>query len=350
MKLRKLCALLLATGLLALSACSDPAAGTTNTPSPGTSDSPQQGGEATIRVALATASGGLGDRSFNDSAWLGFQKAAEELNVEIQVVEPQSVTDYGTTLTALADQGFDFIMAAGNDWVETINTVAPKYPEIMFGGVNIECTLDNVAVAKFSDFEGGFLAGALAGMMTQTDTIGYLGGVDAPAIQRFLVGYQEGAAYVNEDITVLPTFVGSFADPGKGKEFSLELYNQDADIIYHGAGKSGEGLFEALMEVPDNCYAIGCDSDQDYIVEGRVLASTIKHVDVAAYDFIKSVVDGTFTSGDHIYNIANGGIDLSPMTYTADIVPQEVKDTLEDIKEKIVSGEIVITDVFELQE
>src|SRR5699024_6350089 len=111
MKLRKLFALLLATGLLALSACSDPAAGTTNTPSPGTSDSPQQGGEATIRVALATASGGLGDRSFNDSAWLGFQKAAEELNVEIQVVEPQSVADYGTTLTALADQGFDFIMA-----------------------------------------------------------------------------------------------------------------------------------------------------------------------------------------------------------------------------------------------
>lgn len=270
--------------------------------------------------------------------------------MEIKVVEPQSVADYASALTALADGGYDLIMAAGNDWVETVNTIAPKYPEVKFVGVNIACTLDNVAVAKFSDFEAGYMAGALAAMMSKTGTIGYLGGLDVPAIQRFLVGYQEGAQYAVPGIKILPAFVGAFNDPGKGKEFSLDLINQKADVIYHGAGKSGEGLFEAIKNAPEGYYAIGCDSDQDYIVEGKVLASTIKHVDVAAYDMIERVQEGTFTSGDHIYNVANRGIGLSPMTYTKDtIVPADVQTKLADIQSKIVSGEITITDVFQQQ-
>lgn len=301
-----------------------------------------------LKVALVTASGGLGDRSFNDTAWIGFQRANKELGVEIKVVEPQSVSDYPTTLTAVADGGYDFIMAVGNDWVDTLNTVAPKYPEIHFAGVNVDCQMDNVSVAKFSDFEAGFMAGSLAGMMTETEMVGYLGGMDVPAIQRFYVGYEEGAKYVNPEVNVISAFVGSFSDPGKGKEFALQMISQKADVIYHGAGKSGEGLFDAIKDAPDGYYAIGCDSDQDYIVEGKVLGSTIKRVDVAAYSMIKDMLDGTLQSGDIIYNLENGGIGFSEMKYTKDtVVSKEVQDKLQQIQDKIISGEIKITDVFE---
>lgn len=305
-------------------------------------------GDKQLKVALVTTSGGLGDRSFNDIAWIGFQKAEKELGVEVKVVEPQSVSDYPSALTAVADSGYDFIMAVGNDWVDTINTVAPKYPDIRFAGVNVNCQLENVSVAKFSDFESGFMAGALAGMMTKTGTVGYLGGMDVPAIQRFYVGYEEGAKYVNPDVNVLSAFIGSFTDPGKGKEFALEMISQKADVIYHGAGKSGEGLFDAIKDAPDGYYAIGCDSDQDYIVEGKVLGSTVKRVDVAAYSMIEAAMSGTLQSGDTIYNLKNGGIGFSEMKYTKDtVVPKEVQDQLKQIEEKIIAGEIQITDVFE---
>lgn len=337
----------------AISGCTggkDPApsgsASTTPSSSSAPATTPPEGKK--IRVALLTGSGGLGDRSFNDAAWRGFQKAETELGVEIKVIEPQTVSDYTNAITAAANGGFDFIMTGGNDWVETVNAVAPKYPDTMFGGINIAVTLDNVCVAKFSDFESGFLAGSLAAMVSQTGTVGYIGGMDAPAIQRFYVGYEEGAKYVKSDINVLPTFVGAFNDPGKGKEFALQLISQKADVIYHGAGKSGEGLFDAIKTAPEGYYAIGCDSDQDYIVEGKVLASTLKRVDVAAYDMIKSVQEGTFQSGDKIYNLANGGLGFSDMTYTKDtIVTKDMQDQIADITAKIISGEIKITDVFE---
>lgn len=282
-------------------------------------------GAPSLRVAMVTSAGGLGDRSFNDSGWRGFQQAEEELGVEIKVVEPESISDYQSTLTATAEGGYDFIMVLGNDWGETVSNVAPKYPDVLFGGINIDVELDNVCVAIFSDFEAGFLAGALAGNMTQTNTIGYLGGRDVPAIQRFYVGYEEGARYVNPDINVLVSYVGAFDDPGLGKEYSVQLIAQKADVIYHGAGKSGEGLFDAIKDAPEGYYAIGCDSDQDYIVEGRVLASTLKRVDVAAYTMIKEVLDNQFQSGKVVYNIANGGISFSDMTYTKDIIPKRCK-------------------------
>lgn len=300
-----------------------------------------------MKVALVTAVGGLGDRSFHDSAWEGFKKAEQELGVEIKVVEPTSVADFPTALRTVAESGYEFVMTVGSDWVDTVNELAPKYPDVKFGAININCDLDNVAVAKFSDFESGFLAGALAGLVTKTNKVGYIGGMDVPAIQRFKVGYEEGVQYVNPDAEVLVTYVGAFNDPGKGKEFAIQLYSQGADIIYHGAGKSGEGLFDALKDAEDGCYAIGCDSDQDYIVEGKVLASTLKRVDVACYNFIKMAVEDNFQGGESIYNLENGGIGFTDMKYTkGTAVSEDVVAKIEEIRKDIIDGKIVITDVF----
>lgn len=303
-------------------------------------------GAGDIKVALVTSAGGLGDRSFNDAAWEGFERAEAELGVEIKVVEPQSVADYSNSLSSVADSGFDFVMVVGNDWADTLTTVAAQYSDVKFAGVNINVEAPNVAIARFSDHEGSFLVGALAALMSDSGTIGFIGGSDVPAINRFFVGYEEGAKYAKSDINVLNSYVGSFADPGKGKEFALQQNNNGADIIFHAAGKTGEGLFEAVKEV-EKLFAIGVDQDQDYIAPGKVLSSMEKRVDVAAFDFINQVVEGNFVAEETIYGLAEDGVGLTDMEYTKEIISQEVLKQIDDIKEKIVNGEIEVTDVFE---
>lgn len=299
-----------------------------------------------VKVALVTSSGGLGDRSFNDAAWEGFKKAKEDLGVEIKVVEPQSVADYANSLKSVADSGFKFVMAIGNDWADALTTISAQYPDVKFAGVNITVDATNVAVARFGDHEGSFLVGALASLMSKTGTVGFIGGNDVPAINRFYAGFEEGAKYANPEIKVLKTFVGTFSDPGKGKEFALQLYSDGADIIYHASGKTGEGLFEAVKEV-DDLYAIGVDQNQDYIAEGKVLTSMEKRVDVAAYDLIKSITDNSFKAETKIYGLNEGGVGMTEMEFTKDLIPQEILDKLSEIREKISNREIKVTDIFE---
>lgn len=301
-----------------------------------------------IKVALLTSSGGLGDRSFNDSAYEGFKRAEEELGVEIKVIEPQSSADYLQSLKLVVNADYDFIMAVGNDWGDALNTVIPNYPDKKFAAVNIKNEADNLAVARFADHEGSFMVGALASLMSKSGTIGFIGGKDILPIGRFQTGFEEGAKYVNPDIKILPTYVGSFADPSKGKEFAVQLIGEGADIIFHAAGKTGEGLFEALKE-NEGVYGIGVDRDQDYIVEGKILTSMIKNVGSAAYDFIKQVKEGTFESGEKVYGLAEDGVGMSEMMYTKDKIPAEVHKKLEEIKQDIVDGKIVVTDLFKQQ-
>lgn len=302
----------------------------------------------TMKAVLLTSAGGLGDRSFNDSAYNGFKKAEEELGVEIKIIEPQSTADYLQSLKLAASTDAEFIMTVGNDWGDAINTVAPNYPDKKFAGVNINSEADNLAVARFADHEGSFLVGALASLMSESGTIGVIGGMDIPGINRFVVGFEEGAKYANSNIKVVPTYVGSFADPSKGKEFAKQLIGEGADVIFTAAGKSSEGLFEALKE-SEGIYGIGVDQDQDYIVEGKILTSMMKKVDVAAYKFIKEVKEGTFTSGLKVYGLAENGVGISEMKYTKDIIPTDVLEKLEDIKQQIIDGKIIVTDVFAQQ-
>ncbi len=298
-----------------------------------------------VKVALIASSSGLGDRSFNDGAWAGFQKAEKELGVEIQVVEPEGVADYQSAAASLANAGYQLIFATGNDWGDTITEVAAQYPEVCFVGLNVTATGDNVAVAQTADHQLGFLAGALAAMMSESGTVGYIGGKEVPSQVRFEVGYEEGVAYINESCKVLPTYVGAFNDPATGKEFALELINQGADVIFHTAGQSGGGMFEAVGET-DGVYAIGVDSNQDGIVEGKVLTSTLKNLDAIAYDMIERVVGGNFTSGTVVYDLTNGGVGLTDMEFTKDAIGEEKLAKLDEIKAGIIDGSIAVTDTY----
>ena len=213
-------------------------------------------------VTYITTNAGLGDRSFNDSAWAGLQKAEKELGVEISVIEPKAVSDYGTALVSAVNSGSDIILGFSASWTDTFTEYCTKYPDVYFGGLNCNAQADNLMNAVTGDHEGSFLAGALAAMMSKTGTIGAIGGMDGDNINRFLVGYEEGAKYVNPSIVVLKSYVGAFNDPAKGKEFALQLMNEGADVIYQVAGGTGMGVFEAAKENP-NLYAIGVDANRN---------------------------------------------------------------------------------------
>ena len=321
----------------------------------GGSSTAQTGGEdssaaddGTVKVTFITTETGLGDRSFNDSTWEGLQRAEEELGVEIALIEPDSVADTGTSIISAVNSGSDLILGFGASWTDAFEEYCQRFPDVYFGGLNCNVQADNLQVAKTADHEGSFLAGALAAMKSQTGVVGFIGGQDADNINRFYVGYEEGAKYVNPDISVLKSYVGSYTDPAKGKEYSLQLMNSGADIIFHAAGGTGEGLCAAVRE-NENLYAIGVDSDQDYIAEGKILTSVVKNCGNIAYDMVKSVQDGTFESGDKIYNLENGGVGLTEMQYTKDYIGEDTIQALEDLKGKIISGEIQVTDIFEEQ-
>ena len=340
MKLKKTVALLLTASMTALTfaGCG------------GDSDDQGSGGKegskSDVKAALICSSSGLGDNSFNDAAWVGFNNAEEELGVEITVVEPADVADYLTSASTLAESGYDIVFATGNDWGDTITEVAALYPDTYFVGLNVEAEGDNVAVAQTADHEIGFLVGALASMMSKSGTVGFLGGKDVPSQERFNVGYSEGAQYINSEINILTTYVGAFNDPSTGKEYSMEMINQGADVIFHTAGQSGNGLFEAISE-NEGVYAIGVDSDQDAMVEGKVLTSAMKRLDTIAYDMISKVVDGDFESGTVIYDLANDGVGLTDFEYTKDTIGEDNIAKLEELKQEIIDGTIEVTDIYE---
>lgn len=301
---------------------------------------------SSIKAVLITDTGGLGDRSFQDSAWAGLQRAEKELGVEISVIEPKTAADFGSSMVSAVKGGADVVFAFGNSFTDVLNEYAPKFPDTHFVGLNCKATADNLTVAMTADHEGSFLAGALAASKTKTGVIGAIGGVEGDNINRFLVGYEEGAHYVNPDVQVLKSYIGSFADPAKGKEFSLQLKNQGADIIFHVAGGSGEGLFEAVRE-QDDLYAIGVDANQDYIVPGKILTSMVKNCDVIVYDSVEQVMNGTIKAGTISYNLANSGVGLTDLEHTKDYIGEDTIKALNEIRDKMIAGDIKVTDVFE---
>lgn len=327
-------------------------AGCSSQPSPSSSEGSSNVTQSTtssgekIKVALLTSRGGLGDNGFNDLAWKGFQEAEKKFNIEIKVVENQTTAEYHNAIITVADNGYDFIMTVGGDWGDVLTEVAPKYPDIKFAGVNVDCDQPNVAVGIFGDHEGSFMAGALAAMMSETGTVGFLGADDTPNIRRFFVGFEEGVKYVNPEIKVLSTFVGSFTDPAKGKEHSHSLADQGCDIIFQAASITGLGLFEAVNE-REGIYAIGVDQDQDDLAQGKVLTSMVKHFDDVALNNIESVVNGTFEGGRKVYSLDVDGVGLTEMKYTRELIGEEKLAKLEDIKAKIISDEIVVTDYYD---
>jgi len=300
----------------------------------------------TLKVGLLAGVGGLGDKSFNDLAYDGAKKAETELGITLKVAEPPDLASEEGLLRDLANAGNDLVIAVGFDMADPLKKVAAEFPNIKFAVIDATVDEPNVASLVFAEHEGSFLVGALAALMSKSNKVGAIPAMDVPFLTRFTKAYEQGAKYIKPDIQVIIKPIGSdfnaFNDPAKCKSIALSMYAQGCDVIYHAAGGSGSGLFEAAKQVKK--YAIGCNSDQDYMAPGLILTSMMKRVDVATYDAIKGAVDGTFKTGVNLYNVANGGIGITDLTYTKDVIGTANVARIDEIKKGIVDGSIKVID------
>jgi basic membrane protein A len=305
------------------------------------------------RVALVL-SGFLGDESFNDSAFRGLEKAAEDYNIEFKVMESGKKSEWEQNIVAMASSGYDLVMGVSTQFQEIIKRNAPNFPNTKFALIDGVVKQDNVASAIFAQNEGSFLAGAAAAMFTQHDEIegvnsdkiiGWVGGMDIPVLHDFLVGYKQGAKYIDPETEILVSFAGTFNDPLKGKELTLSQYDQGADIVMNVASGTGRGILEAADEADK--YAVGVDLNQDDIYPGHILTSMVKRVDRATYLVIEDVVKDQFRGGEVIsMDLSNGGVGLTDMSVMqealGDEFPQEILDRVNELTEKVKNGEIEV--------
>jgi basic membrane protein A len=305
-------------------------------------------------IAMIIAQGGLGDGSWNDAANVGFQSGLEATGLEGRPIESADVVAQGEEIMRrAADAGFGLVISL--EWIhgEPMEILAQDYADTNWVIMNQTRTGDNVASVVFAEHEGSYLAGALAAQVT-TDTsieginedavIGVIGGFQAPGIDKFIVGYIEGAEAVNPDIEVLVAYADSFGDPARGQQMANAMFDQGADIVYQVAGGTGIGIIEAAAA--RGHYAIGVDTDQDSLAPGHVLTSMIKRVDVAVDQIITSYAADEFPGGVAMdFGLAQNGVALSDMVHTADRIPAEYMEVVTGLRDQIIAGDIVVWDV-----
>ena len=304
----------------------------------GCSSSNESATDDKITVAMVTDVAGVNDQSFNQSAWEGLQRAEKELGVEVKYLESKQDSDYATNIETLVDEGVDLILGVGLKLTDAINEGAELYPEQKFVLVDNESELDNVKNILFNAQESAYLAGLVAGRMTKTNNVGFIGGMELPSIDTFKYGFMAGVKAANPNAEVQSQYANSFTDQAKGKAIANQMYSNGADIIFTCGGDVGTGAIEAAKE--NGKFAIGVDRDQSDLAPENVLTSAIKRVDVGIYELVKEYKEGIFEGGTTtVYGLEDNAVGI-PDT-TKNLVSQEILDYVAEQTEKLKNGEVV---------
>jgi len=307
-----------------------------------------------VSVGLVLDVGGLGDKSFNDGAYRGAERAEKELGAHVRLIEPGEGTDREAGLRLLSAEGMDLVTGVGFIFTDDIAQLAGEYPNVNFAGVDYSLSTDkdgkpippplNVAALKFKEEEGSFLVGAIAALAGDSKKVGFVGGMDVPLIHKFEAGYKAGVKAVCPNCTVLVQYAGvtpeAFRNPGKGKELALNQYQQGVNVIYHASGSTGLGVFEAARQTGK--YAIGVDADQYDEAPGRILTSMVKGIDVAVFDMIARVKAHTFKGGIYTFGLAQNGVGYVYNEHNRALIPDSVRARVEQLKADIIAGKIVV--------
>ncbi len=295
-----------------------------------------------FKIGMVTDTGGINDQSFNQSSWEGLQMLADDLGpdvVEVKYLESSQDSDYATNIETLMDDDCDLIICVGYMLADATRAAAESYPDQLFAIIDDDTNsdLDNVACLMFEQAQASYLVGLVAGMMTETDTVGFVIGMSTGPMNEFGYGYCAGVLAANPDATILQYNANSFGDTGVGKTAAKNMITNGADVIFHAAGGTGGGVIEACAE--EGIWAIGVDTDQNHLAPDTVVTSAMKRVDNASYDIAMSVIEGSFVSGVHLYGLDNGGVDIAP---TTTLLPDDVLAAVEDAKTSIISGDIEV--------
>jgi basic membrane protein A len=299
-----------------------------------------------ITVGIVFDAGGKGDKSFNDSAWAGIERAKRDLTITEKSVNSKSEKDYEDNLTSLAEGGCDLVFAIGMNMQSALEKVALAFPNTKFAIVDAEVKGPNIRSLLFKEEEGSFLAGYVAGLATKTNKIGFVGGKEIDLIKKFYYGYAAGAKTSNPKIEVLAAkYTGSWDNADNAKAATLSLYGEGADVVYQAAGRAGQGVINAAKTQTESgkvVYAIGVDQDQDDLAPGSVLTSMVKRVDESVFQTIKDLKNGKFTGETKTYDLKDDGVGITQMKYTKDKVSAEGLANLKKIEEKIKKGEFKV--------
>jgi len=299
-------------------------------------------------VGLVFDIGGRGDKSFNDSAYNGLVRAQKDLGVTFSTLETSEGSDREAQLRQLASGDSRLVFGVGFLFTDDVRALAKEFPEKRFACIDYTVTPGdslppNLVALKFREEEGSFLVGALAALLTKTNKIGFVGGMEIPLIKKFQAGYVAGAKAANPNVQVLIKYAGTtgaaFKDPTKGKELALAEYHAGADIIFHASGSTGLGVFEAARELKK--LAIGVDSDQYDEAPDNVLTSMVKRVDVAVFETIKALGEGRWSSGIKVFGLAENGVAWVYDDRNKAKIPDPVRATVDSLKAEIIAGHIV---------
>ncbi len=291
-----------------------------------------------LNVGVLLGSGGLGDKSFNDSAYSGLLEAQRKFNIRFETVNTVNKETDIKVLRSFVQNKYDLVIAIGFEHMETVQAVAQEFPQGRFAAIDFEAAGGNVASVVFREHEGDFLMGVLAAMMTRTKVVGVIGGADIPAIRRIISGFKQGVAYQDKTVTVWSDLAGSFSDPQAGLTLALSRYGQGTDIIHNAASKTGLGIIEAARQTGK--LTTGTSGDQRYMAPGNVVGNRPKRVDTAVLTMVEAIKDGTFKSGVRSLGLKENGLSLGP--FDEALVTRAMSDRLEDLRQKIVKGDIIV--------
>jgi basic membrane protein A and related proteins len=294
-------------------------------------------------MAIVSGSGGFGDQAYNDAGNTGLVRAGEDFDIVVKAVESRSVSDYETNFQIVAQLGAALVFGLGSDTADAAKVVAQKYPDTLF--VLIDGNVDdvsNILSINYREEQSAFLAGALAAKMTKTGKIGFVLGMRIPVLERFEVGYNAGAFYANSDVETLNVYTGKFNDPGLGKETAITLYGEGADIIAAAAGACNLGVFDAAAEKGPGFWAMGAAAGQSHLAPNDIMADQVKRLDNTIYYLVEEYLkNGSVEGGRSVLGLESGGVGLIYGENSANI-SQELFDYIDDITEKVISGEIVV--------
>ncbi len=382
----------LLSALLLVSACKKEEAAKPQEPAPANTPAevkpaadakPADTKEKSTLVGLVTDVGGRGDQSFNDSGLRGLElwgagkkyeagkyvdASPDELKATLQQdlaergIAPVAITprvlqskvpqDYEPNLQLLVDEGAGLSIGVGFMLENAVETVATRNPEAKFllidspllSAKNEVYTLPNVRTVVFREEQGSFLVGALAGLVTKGNKVGFVGGMEVPIIKKFEAGFRAGVAATNPKATVISNYTGSFDNVSAGKQVGQDLVAKGADVVFQAAGADGLGVIQAVKEARDtgkNVYVIGVDSDQHHVAPEAVLTSMVKRVDLAVYEAVRDVAQGKFTGGDTALGLKEGGVTYAPVRVEFPGKEDALKK-VEELRAKVVAGEIQV--------
>ena len=297
-----------------------------------------------MKVGLIYDTGGRGDLSFCDASYAGAKKATKQWEIELKEITPGQSTDIERVLRQLARLKYDLIIGVGFLFQDPMTRVAPDFPEVNFAIVDAEAKVPNIVSLLFKAHEGTYLVGAIAAMKTETNKIGFVGGMNVPLLHSFEAGYRAGARAIHPELEVMVDYAGvtpqAFSDPARGKELAIAQYNKGADVILAAAGATSLGILEAAKE--NDKFIIWVDANGNHLAPGLVLTSMIKGVELSIYQTIQSVVEDNFTGGTKIYGLKEGGIQYIVDEDNRSLLSEDILNRVENLKAKIIAGEIVV--------